>query len=265
MNMKSLKTHRLWFSQGWSAQGAVAIGLLIFLLGGPSILTTLAEEKDAEGEESAGATSDGGSDSDRGPDGDPEDDDGDRERESRSFTNDDLDRYHRPKPEPKPEGVENDATTPGAKKGAVAKSGPRTLTKKQSALPPAGPRGHAPMVRTPLKVATPPSQDPLKKFRDKEARERFRTEQIQGLRDQIEALEKRLDYLRGKWLAVVNPLYLMPEPPPGETPDDDAGLKPQELLDRIEAEITSIEAEIATTRKTLVVIETRFGHEANRR
>ncbi|MEE9292898.1 MAG: hypothetical protein V3U83_08235 [Acidobacteriota bacterium] len=121
------------------------------------------------------------------------------------------------------------------------------------------------MVRTPLKVATPPSQDPLKKFRDKEARERFRTEQIQGLRDRIATLERRLEYLRGKRLAVVNPLYLMPKPPPGETPDDDAGLKPKELLDRIEAEIASIEAEIATTRKTLVVIETRFGHEANRR
>ena len=263
MNMKSLKTHRLRFSQGWSAQGAVAIGLLIFLLGGPSILTTLAEEKDAESEESAGATSDGGSDSDQGPDGDSDNGDGDRARESRSFTNDDLDRYHRPKP--KPEGVENAAADPGSGMKAAEKSGPRTLPKKQSTLPPAGSRGHAPMVRTPLKVATPPSQDPLKKFRDKEARERFRTEQIQGLRDRIATLETRLEYLRGKRLAVVNPLYLMPKPPPGETPDDDAGLKPKELLDRIEAEIASIEAEIATTRKTLVVIETRFGHEANRR
>ncbi|MCZ6696037.1 MAG: hypothetical protein O7A63_05775, partial [Acidobacteria bacterium] len=107
--------------------------------------------------------------------------------------------------------------------------------------------------------------DPLKKYKDREARERFRTEQIQGLRDRIAALERRLEYLRGKRLAVVNPLYLMPEPPPGETPDDDAGMKPQELLARIEAKIASAEAEIATTRKTLVVIETRFGHEANLR
>ena len=250
MDVKSLKIRRLWLRRGWPA--VAAIGLLL-LVGGPSVPTTMADE---ESEEASGATSDQGEE-------DSGDEDGDRGRESRVFTNDDLERYHRPKP--KPEDDENDATDPGGGKKGAGKSGPGTLAKKPSTLPPAGSRGHAPMVRTPLKVATPPSQDPLKKFRDREARERFRTEQIQGLRDRITALEKRLEYLRGKRLAVVNPFYLMPEPPPGETPDDDAGMKPKELLDRIEAEIASAEAEIATSRETLVEIETRFGHEANLR
>ena len=260
--MKPFKINNLRLFRGWPTLAASAVGLLL-CLGSPSILTTLAEEeKEAESGEAAGAASDQGSGSDQGDEG-TNDESGEDDHEPRAFTDEDLERYHRPKP--KRDGAEDeiDATDPGGGKKAADKSVPRTLTKKQSTLPPAGSRGHAPMVRTPLNIATPPSQDPLKKFRDREEHERFRTEQIQGFRDRIAVLEKRVEYLRAKRLAVVNPLYLMPEPPPGESPDGDAGIQPQELLARIEAEIASAEAEIATARETLVEIETRFGHEAN--
>jgi hypothetical protein len=169
---------------------------------------------------------------------------------SRRFTDEDLEKYHRPRPAPQPGEGESGET--GAEKTARA-----------APPPPREIRPHAPLVRTPLKIAVPPSRDPLKKFKAREAREKFRTDQILGLRDRIARLESRLEYLRQKRIAIVDPLNLMPRAPAGEETGSETGLKPQELLKKVEADIESVTTELETAREQLVEIETRFGHEAN--
>jgi hypothetical protein len=228
--------------------------LLVSLGGGPVVPAFAGEqESDAENgsEEGDGADQTGDS-TDRSEQNKNEQDKNEKKvPPSRSFTDEDLERYHRPRPAPDPEEAGN-GEAGGEKKSARAPQ-----------APPREIRPHAPLVRTPLKVATPPSRDPIKKFRDREAREKFRTDQILGLRDRITRLEARLQYLRQKRIAIVDPLNLMPRAPAGEDTSDEAGLKPQQLLERVEAEITVAETELATVRENLVEIETRFGHEAN--
>jgi hypothetical protein len=158
-----------------------------------------------------------------------------------SFTDEDLKKYHRPK-----DGKEDAAVLDGID--------------EEGTLPPP-PQG-APLVRTPLDIARPPADDPLKEYKDREAREKFRAQQLQTLRDRIAGLEKRLAYLQQKRLAIVDPLRIMPQP---QNPDEtarDAALGSGELLAAVEEEIESTEAQLNSARENLVTIQTRFGAES---
>jgi len=122
----------------------------------------------------------------------------------------------------------------------------------------------------------------LKSFRDREAMEKFRAEQIQTLRDKIAQAQARLDYLKAKREAIQNPAPLQvghtrapgkspapvmgffPNLPPAQTDEDkekDATLKPKELLAQVEEEITTAEEDLAKLQQDLVRVETRAQRE----
>jgi hypothetical protein len=75
------------------------------------------------------------------------------------FTDEDLTKYKRPSGTEDPEAQAEDS-------------------------PVVTPRVPAP--RAPVKIAPPPSEDPLKPFRDREAKEAFRAEQLRTVRERIQ-------------------------------------------------------------------------------
>ncbi len=159
-----------------------------------------------------------------------------------SFTDEDLKKYRRPSPQ-------------SAEEDAAVLAG--VEDKGEGTRPPA-PKG-APLVRTPLEIARPPADDPLKEYKDREARDKFRAQQIETLRERISTLETRLAYLQQKRLAIIDPLRIMPQP---QTPDEgarDAGLGAGELLASVEEEIESNEVGLKSAQENLVAIQTRFG------
>jgi hypothetical protein len=161
-----------------------------------------------------------------------------------SFTDEDLKKYQRPKPVD-----EEDA--------AVLEG----IDEERKATRPPAPQG-APLVRTPLEIAKPPAADPLKEYNDREAREKFRAQQVETLRDRIAGLEKRLAYLQEKRLAIIDPLRIMPQPQGADESAREAGLGSSELLAAVEAEIESTEASLQSAQDNLVTIQTRFGAES---
>jgi hypothetical protein len=160
-----------------------------------------------------------------------------------SFTDEDLKKYQRPKADDE----EDAAVLEG-----IDEEGKDTR-------PPA-PQG-APLVRTPLDIAKPPADDPLKEYKDREAREKFRAQQVETLRDRIAGLEKRLAYLQQRRLAIIDPLRIMPQPQGADESAREAGLGSSELLAEVEAEIESTEASLQSAQDNLVTIQTRFGAE----
>jgi hypothetical protein len=161
-----------------------------------------------------------------------------------SFTDDDLKKYQRPKAKD-----ENDA--------AVLEG----IDEQEKGTPPPVPQG-APLVRTPLAIAKPPAADPLKEFKDREARDKFRAQQVETLRDRIAGLEKRLAYLQQKRLAIIDPLRIMPQPQGSDNTAEEAALGSGELLAAVEEEIESTEASLNSAQDSLVTLQTRFGAEA---
>ncbi|MBI4169556.1 MAG: hypothetical protein HY510_06435 [Acidobacteria bacterium] len=130
------------------------------------------------------------------------------------FTNEDLEKYHRPP-------AAEDVAEEGAGEGEIAGAGGPPAP----AARPAGAVRNAPPARSPSRPPSPPPQDPLKPFKDRDARERFRTEQIQGLRDTIAGMESRLQYLKTKREALLNPAAPLqvgrtrgPDDPPDPVP-----------------------------------------------
>ena len=192
------------------------------------------------------------------------------------FTDDDLQKYHgRP-----PASVEEDEIGKAEEaSGAAVPKGPRPVTR--------------PSVRPPG-IAARPQDDPLKPFRDREAKEKFRAEQIQTMRDRIASLQTRLDYLNAKKNALQNPAPLLagqtrgpgapptpiqgpgkvaiggffPPLPPPQTDEDrenDKKMKVKDLIDQVDKEIASVQAELETARSELVSVETRFAQEGQSR
>lgn len=190
-----------------------------------------------------------------------------------SFTDDDLKKLHGPEAVPAEDGGEEAPAVPsaGAPAGAAASQGAKPGMPGAAARPakppspaPGAPQ-YAPLVRTPLVIAKPPSQDPLKTFKDREAREKFRAQQIQQARDDVARIQSRLDYLRRKRLGIVNPLVGLPQGQTDEDRANDSTLKPKDLLDQVDAEIKSLEADLEEAQGRLVELETRFGGEAESR
>ena len=101
-----------------------------------------------------------------------------------SFTDVDLEKYHQPRTESAHVFETDDA-------------------EEDAALPPAAGQGTKPkpaqhatdLRRSAPKAAKPPADDPLKPFKDREAREGFRQDQLRTLRGRIGTLQARLEYL----------------------------------------------------------------------
>lgn len=184
------------------------------------------------------------------------------------FTDLDLEKYHGRPPAPAEDetgGEEEAATVPGP--GQKPAPGASPL----SPAPPAGAAGRRtarpvtrPAVRPPG-LAPRPEDDPLKPFRDREAKESFRSGQIQKMRDRIADIDKRLSYLRAKKNAVLNPFTLMPQPQSEDETTSEASLRPMDLLDRIDGEIKGLEEEKEQVQAELVSVETRFEQESRSR
>lgn len=193
------------------------------------------------------------------------------------FTDADLERYHRPAPLP-----EEGAEAPGAADRPAAPAGP-----------PPGPNKPGRLLTKPKPRPAPPPPDPLKPFKEREAMEKFRREQIQSLRDRVLELEGRLGYLNAKRAGLLNPAPLQagqtkaadaPNPyrpgdpftgagktpiggffppiPPAQTEEDrqkDKTLKIKDLIADVEKEIEAVEVDLKKAREDLVTVELRFG------
>jgi len=136
------------------------------------------------------------------------------------FDDFDLERYHKPVPRQE----DDDGDEAGA---AAAVSGPAA-----AGSPVPGVTTKAPRPKLgPKPTAAETDQDPLKPFKDREAKEKFRQMQIDTARDRIAKLQARLDYLNSKRDALSNPAPVLagqtqtqnpPEkpgdPPPPPTP-----------------------------------------------
>ena len=184
-----------------------------------------------------------------------------------SFTDDDLERFRKAAPPPEEEPAEEPSQAAGAGGTPPAPKPPAPGVVRQTKPPTPGPGAsqYAPLVRTPLVIAKPPSQDPLKPFRDREARDKLRAQQIQVARDDVARIQSRLDYLKQKRLGITNPLIGMPKAQTDDERANDASLKPKDLLDQVDAEIKSLESDLEEARGHLVQLETRFGSEAESR
>ena len=192
------------------------------------------------------------------------------------FTDDDLEAYHkRPEasPEEDEEEAEEDAVAPGlpvaapqvavpqAPGGAVA----RPPLPPVKTAPPKGPRPVTRPVVRPAGIAAAPQDDPLKPFRDREAKEKFRNEQVQRMRDRLAEIDKRLTYLNSRKVGVLDPLVGMPAPREGDDAKGESAMRPKELLEKIDLEIKGLEQEKEQVQADLVSIETRFSQETQSR
>jgi len=98
-------------------------------------------------------------------------------------------------------------------------------------------------------------QDPLKPFRDREERARWRREKIASLQERVLDLEGKLRGLQQKRLSILNPL--MPRPQAGEGGGEPAegpgetGLSGPELLARADGEIKQTTDQLEAARKEL--------------
>src|SRR3989441_699456 len=201
------------------------------------------------------------------------------------FDDFDLEKYHRPLPqEQDEEEAEEAGTAPVAGRttvGGKAPPGPRTKGLTRPAAEEIGP-------------------DPLKSFKDREAKEKFRQMQITTGRERIAKLQERLDYLKTKRDALQNPAPLLagqtqtqnppakpgePPPPPNpvkgpgkvaiggffppipppqtdEDKENDKKLKVKDLLDQVEKEIKSVEEEIDTARSEIASVEIHLAPDS---
>jgi hypothetical protein len=115
------------------------------------------------------------------------------------FTDDDLEKYHKPKPgagESEETDAEADAPPASQSQGAAAPKAPAK---------PVPPRPRPVAARNPPKAAKLPSEEPLKRWQDRDALEAFRRQQLQELREKIAVVQSRLDYLNTKRGAISNP------------------------------------------------------------
>lgn len=153
-----------------------------------------------------------------------------------NFTDEDLERFRRP-------GAAVERTAVASEKG----NKPPTATNAKSAGNGNGKKG-----------AIAPD-DPLRVWKEREAEEKKRAEQLQSVRDRISSLESRLEYLQQKRLAIVDPLRIMPQAPSADDRQKDGGLGSRELLGLVEKDIQKVEADLKSAGDDLIAIQTRAG------
>jgi hypothetical protein len=185
------------------------------------------------------------------------------------FTDDDLDKYKKPSapvPDDEIEEESEDApaapvgTPPGPVPAVVPKPGPqKPAPPKPAASKPAPPAPSG--MRTRGRAEKLPEADPLKPWKDREALENLRNEQIRGLRERMTSLQEQLTYLEQKRLAIIDPLRVMPKPRTPEEGEQDAGKKSRELLEGVDTEIETVEADLDQAKRDLITVETRFEQE----
>src|SRR5262245_41570527 len=163
-----------------------------------------------------------------------------------------------------------------AESGSTAKKSPQTKPTQAQTRParraspakaaPAAPKGKAkPLVftdedlkkyhsgedtglrRSPAPTA---SQDPLKPFKDRAEKDRWRQTRVAEFQKNILNLEGRLKFLEQKRLSIQNPLLPRPTDPTA-APDTDEGLSGEERLARNDEEIRETTRKLEAARKEL--------------
>ena len=107
--------------------------------------------------------------------------------------------------------------------------------------------GEAAAVRS---TSSPSSADPLKPFKDKAEKDRWRQARAGEFQKKILDLEGRMKFLQQKRMAIQNPLLPRPADPSGE-PDPDAGLSGEERLAKNDEEIRDTNLKLEAARKEL--------------
>ena len=103
------------------------------------------------------------------------------------------------------------------------------------------------------KAAAPPSgEDPLRKWKDVEERDRWRKTKAAQLQQRILDLESKLKVLEMKRLSIQNPLLPRPQDPES-TAQIERGLSGPELLAMAEEEIRQTTRQIEEARRDLAV------------
>jgi hypothetical protein len=177
------------------------------------------------------------------------------------FGDDDLLKFHR------------GAAQAGADAGDITAE-PESEGSEGENAPEKGPGGAAPPERKPparpkgANSGTSAGQDappdPLKVFKDREEAEKFRTERIKRSRDKIAQIQSKLEHLRQKRGAILDPFQIMPKPLSEDEKASDAGLGSKELLATVDQEIRSGEADLAVAQQELVEVELRFAGPSER-
>lgn len=188
------------------------------------------------------------------------------------FTDDDLEKYKKPAAPVPDDEIEADsegvpAAPAGTPQGPAPAGLPKPRTQKPAppkataAKPAAAPTG----MRTRGHAEKLPEEDPLKPWKDREALEALRNEQIRGLREKMASLQEQLTYLEQKRLAIIDPLRVMPKPRTPEEGEQDATRKSKELLESVEAEIETAKSDLDQAKRDLIGVETRFAQETSTR
>jgi hypothetical protein len=189
------------------------------------------------------------------------------------FTDDDLEKYKKPAaPVPDDEIEDESEVVPaapvGSPQGPVPAVLPKPGTPKPVAPKPAASKPVPPApsgMRTRGRAEKLPDADPLKPWKDREALETLRNEQIRGLRERMTSLQEQLTYLEQKRLAIIDPLRVMPKPRTPEEGEQDATRKSREVLDSVEAEIETVKSDLDQAKRDLIGVETRFEQETSQR
>ena len=177
------------------------------------------------------------------------------------FNDDDLERFHK---RPPVDAEAGEDSAPEEAEDATAMP-PGSIPAGAPPVPPGSAKPGVPAAKKPARpapqAAPPPAVDPLLPFKERERRQAMRAEQLKSLRDRVARVQARLEYLKARRLAIVNPLYALPAGGNEEDRKLDGALKPKELLDLVDKEIEASEAELAEAREDLVEFETRFAGE----
>lgn len=152
-----------------------------------------------------------------------------------SFTDDDLEKYRKPQPvaddtsDEFDDGEEDETAQPAIAPGAgKAPAAPKPAPARPAVKP--APRPN------PV-LGPPPTEDPLKKWKQQSALDGLRQQQIAALRERITGLKSRLEYLNTKKDGLLNPgppqvgktkgnEYPPPEPPDPNKPPPPPNYKP---------------------------------------
>jgi hypothetical protein len=175
-----------------------------------------------------------------------------------SFTDEDLKKYHRADDS---EGSGEDAAVlEEPESGTGGEAAPQQAPPVDGAPP--NPPAAGTAATDAAASAAASEADPLKEFREREAREKERKEKVDGQRERIAALESRLNYLQERRLAIIDPLRIMPMAQTSDDRKQEGSAGAAELLKAVEEEIVAKEAELRTAREELVATETSFAPES---